>query len=100
MSYARLSHCDVYVFLSVGGHLKCCMCSLGPDITATKTDDMVAHLDAHRAAGHDVPDDTYTSLREDQKVNDRWMRLVADGVDEDAAWAQAEAEAARAMEGQ
>lgn len=93
MSYARLSYCDVYVLLSVGGHLECCMCSLGPTFTATKTDDMIAHMDAHRAAGHDVPDETYDGLREDQEVNDRWMQLIAAGMDEDAAWEQAELEA-------
>lgn len=94
MSYARLSYCDVYVFLSVGGHLECSMCALGPTFTASKTDDMLAHLDAHRAAGHDVPDETYEELRADQKVNDRWIALLGEGVEEDAAWKQAEAEAA------
>lgn len=96
MSYARKSYCDVYVFLSVGGHLECCMCDLpGPStFTAATTDAMVAHLDAHRAAGHDVPEDTYEGLRADQRINDRWMALVATGVGHDAAWTQAEAEAA------
>lgn len=93
MSYARLSCCDVYVLLSVGGHLECCMCLLGPTFTAKKTDDMIAHLDAHRAAGHDVPDETYEGLRADQKVNDRWIELLGAGVEEDAAWEQAEREA-------
>jgi hypothetical protein len=91
MSYARKSYCDVYVFLSVGGQLECCMCDLpGPStFVSTTTAEMVAHLDQHRAAGHDVPADTYAGLREDQRVNDRWMALVASGMESDAAWDRA-----------
>lgn len=91
MSYARKSFCDVYVFLSVGAQLECCMCDLpGPStFVATSTDAMLAHLDAHRAVGHDVPDETYGRLREDQRVNDRWMSFVASGAESDAAWDRA-----------
>jgi hypothetical protein len=92
MSYARKSYCDVYVFLDVGGQLECCMCDLpdGPStFVATTTDAMLAHLDAHRAAGHDVPDETYEGLRAEQRVNDRWMGLVAGGKDPDEAWEEA-----------
>lgn len=91
MSYARKLDGDVYVFLSVGGHLECCMCDLpGPDtFITTTTAAMLSHLDEHIAAGHEVPDDARLGLKADQSVNDRWMELVAAGVDGDEAWGRA-----------
>lgn len=58
MSYARFSNGDVYVFPTTDD-LRCCACWLdGCDSNFTTTDvpTFCAHLDRHRAAGHDVPD--------------------------------------------
>jgi hypothetical protein len=41
--------------------------------TFTTTDDLLAHLERHRRAGHAVRDDTIAALRRDQGPNDEWM---------------------------
>jgi len=69
MAYARFSHSDVYVYAHVGGHLECCGCRLGDQWEFHSTDDMIAHLDAHRAAGHSVPPGIDDALREDDDDN-------------------------------
>ena len=56
MAYSRFSYADVYVFMSVEGHLECCGCILGDQWGFDSTQAMVDHLAEHRAAGHDVPD--------------------------------------------
>jgi hypothetical protein len=62
MSYARFAEdSDVYVFLSIGGHLECCSCRLkgkGQCASFKTTDEMLSHLREHREAGHDVPERT------------------------------------------
>ena len=74
MSYARFSWCDVYVFVSVEGHLDCCGCSLPPGwFEADTTAEMLDHLQKHREAGHDVPDEVFDALRADAAVNDADM---------------------------
>lgn len=79
MAYARFSDCDVYVFLSVSGHLECCMCSLGPDLLAPNTAEMLAHLQRHREAGHDVPDEVFEELREKEGyINARIAEIRAE----------------------
>lgn len=65
MAYARLGDCDVYVFLSVSGHLECCMCSLERYFQAKTIAGMFEHLRAHKEAGHDVPDWVFDGIRED-----------------------------------
>lgn len=81
MSYARLSDkSDLYVYLSAGGWLECCGCTLGqtlnyPDgrpehYVTRKTAEMVAHLEAHRAAGHLVPEGLEARLLADAAEND------------------------------
>lgn len=86
MSYCRFSDADVYVYLDVGGYLNCCACSLGKledgdlfpeSFYATATDDMLAHLQLHRDAGHDVPDYAIERLREEREENDAWMAKQA-----------------------
>lgn len=78
MSYARWSEeSDVYVFLSVDRRFECCACELGEYHADTAA--IVAHLEAHLAAGHQVPDRTIPSLRRDQSINDAW---IASGDDE------------------
>ena len=63
MSYARFSEGDVYVFLSVGGHLECCGCILNPrTVTLDTTQKMLEHLEGHRHAGHLIPERTVPQL--------------------------------------
>lgn len=70
MAYSRFSeHCDVYVFMHVGGFLQCCGCRLGDDWNFDSTDEMVEHVAEHRAAGHNVPDGLEQSLLEDDEDN-------------------------------
>lgn len=69
MAYARFSHADVYVFMSVEGHLECCGCILGDQWAFDSTQAMVNHLAKHRAAGNDVPADLESELWEDDQEN-------------------------------
>ena len=79
MAYARFSYCDVYVFLSVSGHLECCMCRLGPDLLAPNTSEMLAHLQRHREAGHDVPEEVLEELRDKEEyINARIAEMRAE----------------------
>lgn len=69
MSYARFSDADVYVYMSVSGYLSCCGCWLGDEWNFTSTDAMIAHIQEHRKAGHDVPDNLEDALRADDEEN-------------------------------
>ena len=56
MSYARMNDdSDVYVY-SGGGVLHCQWCKLGRDDFSGDRAAMLAHLDAHKSAGHRVPE--------------------------------------------
>lgn len=87
MSYCRFPEGDVYVFLSVWGHLECCACSIESakngnlsSFEAFTTDSMVSHLKEHQAAGHDVPEHVFADLRHDQEENDSWILEVQSGM--------------------
>lgn len=78
MSYARFGWegSDVYVFEHAGGFIQCCACFLNeiedgeyfPDSANFKTPrEALVHLDAHVAAGHCVPADTFERMREEYK---------------------------------
>jgi len=69
VSYARFSHADVYVYMDVNGALCCCGCSLGDEWYFDTTEAMVAHLDRHRALGHNVPPGIDEDLWEDDAEN-------------------------------
>lgn len=73
MSYCRFLEGDVYVFMSVGGHLQCCACILDIEdwhsFEAKSTQEMVDHLKEHRGAGHHVPERVYADLWADDKEN-------------------------------
>lgn len=69
MAYSRFGYADVYVFTHVGGFLQCCGCWLGDEWDFHSTEDMIAHLALHRAAGHNVPDGLEEVLREDDEDN-------------------------------
>lgn len=84
MSYIRFGSdgSDVYVYLDVGGYLRCQHTRLRPsklggeDGIATTTAEMVTHLKAHLAAGDCVPDGVIEDLESRAKENDRWMSLT------------------------
>lgn len=64
MSYARFSNGDVYVY-ATGDKIICCACKLSEprgEVTLGRAD-MILHLEAHRAAGHDVPEEASDRLR-------------------------------------
>lgn len=80
MAYSRFGTSDLYVFLANGPDgpdgppvLECCGCILTAfrDRPAQfgSTEEMVAHVQEHIAAGHDVPDDLIDDLRADDAEN-------------------------------
>lgn len=92
MSYARFTDGDVYVFANTDGQLECCGCMLqerewvdDPSMPFTHgyyravgeivpyrfdgTTGMIAHLQRHTNAGHDVPDYVVPALLEDDAEN-------------------------------
>lgn len=78
MSYARFSEGDIYIFLSIEGTLECCGCYLtGPGFfghfDCATTDEMLAHIEEHRAAGHKIPERCVPQLIADRVENDKWI---------------------------
>ena len=77
MAFARFSDGDVYVYLNVDGLFECCACRiLGPGLTGgchlvETSAEMLAHLEEHRAAGDDVPEECLDELRADAEANDQ-----------------------------
>lgn len=76
MSYARFGWDDpaVYIYLSVGGWIECCMCFLDDhqdegSFHAEDTQTMIDHLKKHEMSGHTVPQDVYERLWEDHEEN-------------------------------
>lgn len=72
MSYARFraGESDVYVFENSGGYLECCGCILNRplrelDPMVETVREMVDHLQAHREAGHLVPEGLTDALLHD-----------------------------------
>jgi hypothetical protein len=72
MAYCRFTRqSDVHVYEDVGGGLTCCGCTLrgvgplGQDFNCPTRSSMIAHLEEHRAAGHEVEEDTFHRLREE-----------------------------------
>lgn len=67
MSYARFGKdSDIYLFHSVYDRYECCGCllrigDLEPRLTTLEQ--VLEHLHAHRAAGHDVPEYTFDRVR-------------------------------------
>jgi hypothetical protein len=80
VSYARFSHADVYVFLNTAGYMDCCGCWLDHPGEFSCTEDLLAHLKDHVAAGHFVPEDTIDGLNWDKEENDKFIRDVAAGM--------------------
>ena len=73
MSYCRFLEGDVYVFMSVGGHLECCACILDIEdwhsFEAKSTQEMIDHLEEHKKVGHFVPWGVVEHLWDDDKEN-------------------------------
>ena len=72
---------DLYVFLACGGFLECCACRLLSDLrsfTADTTDEMIAHVREHIAAGHAVPTHVIPSLEDDRTENDLFIAVGGD----------------------
>lgn len=66
MSYVRFRYdSDVYIYDDVDGATRCCGCLLGEDPRTTDLTVMLAHVQAHRAAGHKVPRWVEEALRDD-----------------------------------
>ena len=59
MSYCRFSEGDIYLYASTAGGWECCGCCLQDGLRFVHLDsleEVKAHLEAHIAAGHDVPE--------------------------------------------
>lgn len=71
MSYSNFdTTSDVYVFMSIHGHLECCACSVvGGTYKADSTKQMTDHLEEHRLQGDLVPDGLEDWLWEDDVDN-------------------------------
>jgi hypothetical protein len=74
LSYARFSEgeSEVYVYRHIFGDLRCCSCRILAnhlDFVALTEEDMLAHLNEHRALGHLVPDRAFTRLQ--AEIQDR-----------------------------
>ena len=72
MSYCRFSDGDVYMYPHINGVIQCCSCRLSPigkgwfaDDNFKSPKEALAHLEAHIAVGHDVPQDAIERLREE-----------------------------------
>ena len=72
MSYARFAEdSDVYVYASEAGGIECARCRFIADTkepprnnaVMVDEDEMIAHLEKHRRAGHRVQDDALERLR-------------------------------------
>lgn len=85
MAFARFSDGDVYVYLNFDGLFECCACSLlGPVLSGgcflvETSAEMLAHLEGHRAAGDDVPQECLEELRADAEGNDRLAAEYREG---------------------
>lgn len=74
MSYCRWIDGDLYIYHSVDGGLVCCACRLlgenGENFRAFKRSDMIAHIEAHVAAGHDVQEYVVKELQAEMELGD------------------------------
>lgn len=69
MAYSRFSYADLYVFMSVHGHLECCGCWLDNEWRFDSTQAMIEHIQKHRDAGHNVPPNLEVELLADDEQN-------------------------------
>lgn len=66
MSYCRFCDCsDVYVYHDVCGKLCCCGCILDHSVFFDTRSEMIAHLQTHIEAGHEVPGSVIDALQDE-----------------------------------
>lgn len=82
MAYARWgTDSDVYVYLSTGGSLTCCGCSMGHRGHFGDTASMLMHLAEHVTNGDRVPKHVFEAIAEDCEANDAYIRGHKDGIE-------------------
>ena len=66
MSYCRWSESDVYLFENISGVWTCQLCLLEDDNRSHEMcslEEVLAHLEAHKQAGHEVPERAFERVR-------------------------------------
>lgn len=90
MSYCRFGESsDVYLYLDCNGYVMCCACRLAPIVTGSflgepvylhdsvelhSAEATLAHLAAHRAAGHVVPEYAFARVTKEAAEIDDYIR--------------------------
>lgn len=67
---------DLYVYLDCSGYFRCCACritGMSGNWSYYSTDDMIAHVREHIAAGHAVPSDVIPRLEDERAENDAFI---------------------------
>jgi hypothetical protein len=73
MAYSRFFNSDIYIYPSVLGDIVCSGCLLGSKSVHIESDiQLLAHIQDHRDAGHDIPDDLEQEILIDE---DRYRDL-------------------------
>ena len=71
MSYCRFSEdSDVYLYPHVYGNYQCCACKLGEMDILLTLEEVLKHLQAHRNAGHKVPEYAFERVEAEIKELD------------------------------
>jgi hypothetical protein len=69
VSYCRFLEADAYIFEHVGGFWQCCDCALSTEEWGSADfntrEELLAHIDKHRQAGHYIPDNVDKRLHEE-----------------------------------
>lgn len=75
MAYARFFDSDIYIYSHVDGYIECCACWLNDKLEeyslfglSEKIQDdetLLAHIQEHRARGHNIPDDLEQEILSD-----------------------------------
>jgi len=73
MAYSRFTNSDIYIYPSVLGDIVCSGCLLGTKSINIESDvQLLAHIQDHRDAGHNIPDDLEQEILMDE---DRYRDL-------------------------
>lgn len=73
MAYSRFYDSDIYIYPSVLGDIVCCGCFIyNKSINIENDADLLAHIQEHRDAGHDIPYDLEQEILMDE---DRYRDL-------------------------
>lgn len=83
MSYCRFGEADAYIYDDCAGYTCCCWCAMngGQSVRLYTLDEAVAHVAAHRAAGHHIPGDVEDEMRSAEAEDSSWRaaRITAEG---------------------